>query len=156
MRKYLLIIFVLATGFAACHSDNSSASFNADKQAVKDDSTIQTYIKKNHITAVKDPSGLYYQVLKQGPGPNATESSTVRVTYEGKMIDGTVFDKTVTPAIFPLKNVVPGWTIGIPHVKAGGSILLIIPSKLGYGNAEAGPIPENSVLIFTIDVLNVQ
>ena len=157
MQKIILILFIVALGFASCNSGgNTTSSFDPAKQAAKDDSIIRAYIKTNHINAVKHASGLYYQVLNPGTGANANASSTVQVNYEGKMPDGTVFDKSTSPISFPLKGVVPGWTIGIPLVKAGGKILLLLPSALGYGNNSAGAIPENSVLIFTVDVLNVQ
>jgi FKBP-type peptidyl-prolyl cis-trans isomerase FkpA len=73
-------------------------------------------------------------------------------------LDGTVFDKTTTSAFgpFSLNGVIQGWQIGIPLVKAGGRIMLLIPSGLGYGNSSAGSIPANSVLLFTIDVLTVK
>lgn len=158
MRRIILLLFVCIVALASCNSgSNSHANFDPAKQALKDDSIIRSYIKKNNIPAVKDPSGLYYQIIKPGTGVSATASSTVEVNYEGILPDGTGFDKTNgSPVSFPLNGVIPGWTKGIPLVKAGGKILLLIPSALGYGNNATGPIPENSVLIFTVDVLKVQ
>jgi len=148
------VFFALVIGLSSC---TETAPFNPAKQATKDDSIIRAYIRHNHIVATKDSSGLYYQILKPGSGTNATSSSTITVNYEGKTPDGTIFDKTSGKALsFPLNGVIPGWTKGIPLVKTGGSILLLIPSALGYGNAEAGSIPANSVLIFNIDVLAVK
>jgi FKBP-type peptidyl-prolyl cis-trans isomerase FkpA len=154
MQKAIWIVLLAVLGLASCTGNRSPV--DPLKQAAKDDSIIQAYVKQHHITATKDPSGLYYQVLKQGTGTNATESSTVKVTYEGKLADGSEFDKSEKPIEFPLTNVIPGWTKGIPLVKQGGKILLLIPSKLGYGDQEAGAIPANSVLVFTVDVLGVK
>jgi len=158
MKRLGFILLVFALGLAACDSGNRSSATNGTKdQAAVDDSVIQAYIKQNHIDAKKGPSGLYYQIIKEGNGVNAMPNSTVQVNYEGKMPDGTVFDSTKgAPASFPLGNVIPGWTQGIPLVKVGGKILLLIPSALGYGPQGGGPIPPNTVLIFNIDVLSVQ
>jgi FKBP-type peptidyl-prolyl cis-trans isomerase FkpA len=153
LKRIVLIAFVSAIALASC---NSGGSEQMQKQAIKDDSLIRAYIKTNHINAVKHSSGLYYQIVKQGTGANATASSTVNVTYEGKLMSGLVFDHSINPISFGLQDVIPGWTLGIPLVKAGGKILLIIPSHLGYGPRDSGPIPENSVLVFDIDVLKVQ
>jgi FKBP-type peptidyl-prolyl cis-trans isomerase FkpA len=154
MKKLILFAFVCAViGFASC---GGSSSPQMAKQAAIDDSLIRAYIKTNHINAVKHASGLYYQIVKEGNGANATAGSTVDVTYEGRLLSGVVFDHSVNPISFSLKDVIQGWTIGIPLVKAGGKIMLIIPSHLGYGPRDSGPIPENAVLAFDIDVLKVQ
>ena len=153
VKRILLIALVFAVALASC---NNNGSQQMAKQAAVDDSLIRAYIKTNHINAVKHTSGLYYQIIKEGNGANATAGSTVDVTYEGRLLSGVVFDHSVNPISFSLKDVIAGWTIGIPLVKAGGKIMLIIPSHLGYGPRDSGPIPENAVLAFDIDVLKVQ
>jgi FKBP-type peptidyl-prolyl cis-trans isomerase FkpA len=153
LKRIVLIAFVFAVALASC---NSGGSEQMQKQAIKDDSLIRVYIKTNHINAVKHASGLYYQIVKEGTGANATANSTVNVTYEGRLMSGMVFDHSVNPISFGLKDVISGWTLGIPLVKAGGEILLIIPSHLGYGPGGSGPIPENAALVFDINVLKVQ
>jgi len=153
VKRILLIALVFAVALASC---NNNGSQQMAKQAAVDDSLIRAYIKTNHINAVKHTSGLYYQIIKEGNGANATAGSTVDVTYEGRLLSGVVFDHSVNPISFSLRDVIPGWTIGIPLVKAGGKIMLIIPSHLGYGPRDSGPIPENAVLAFDIDVLKVQ
>jgi len=154
MQKAVWILLLAVLGLASC--TGNQAPVDPVKQAAKDDSIIQAYVKQHHVAAVKDPSGLYYQVLKQGTGVNATESSTVKVTYKGNLPDGTEFDKSDKPIEFPLTNVIPGWTKGITLVKPGGKILLLIPSAMGYGGQGAGAIPANSVLVFAVDVLEVK
>lgn len=153
VKRILLIALVFAVALASC---NNNGSQQMAKQAAVDDSLIRAYIKTNHINAVKHTSGLYYQIIKEGNGANATAGSTVDVTYEGRLLSGVVFDHSVNPISFSLRDVIAGWTIGIPLVKAGGKIMLIIPSHLGYGPRDSGPIPENAVLAFDIDVLKVQ
>lgn len=149
MKKIVLLLSLFILGVSSCKKD----SFDASKQAAADDVAIKAYIAANNIDATKDPSGVYYQVLIPGTGPFPSGSSTVSVNYNGKLLNGTVF-APLSPLTSSLTNLVKGWQIGIPHVNAGGRILLIIPSGLGYGNSPNGSIPANSVLIFTIDLLS--
>lgn len=137
----------------SCSKDN----FDAEKQAVKDDSLIVDFIAKNNIPATKHASGLYYQIITPGTGASVTAASTVSVNYEGKLLNGTTFDKSKEAITFGLTQVIPGWTIGVPLVKVGGTIRLIIPSALAYGNqSPGGAISKNAVLDFTIELINTQ
>jgi FKBP-type peptidyl-prolyl cis-trans isomerase len=147
MKKYLLLIAVFVTVFSSCSKD----SFDATKQAAKDDAAIQAYISANNITATKDASGIYYQVITSGTGAYPTVNSLITVNYTGKLLNGTVFDSGSLPST-ALNTLIKGWQYGIPHINTGGRILLLIPSALGYGNTAQGSIPANSVLIFTIDL----
>lgn len=147
MKKYLLLLAVFVAAFSSCSKD----SFDPAKQAAKDDAAIQTYIAANNITATKDPSGVYYQVITPGTGAYPNANSLITVNYTGKLLNGTVFDSGNLPST-ALNTLVKGWQYGIPHINTGGRILLLIPSALGYGNSAQGSIPANSVLIFTIDL----
>ena len=150
MQKLLLLIALFMICLSACKKD----SFDAAKQAATDDALIQAYIKTNNITATKDASGLYYQVVTPGTGAYPTASSTVNVNYQGKLLNGSVFAPSANLSS-PLSNLIQGWQIGIPHINKGGRILLLIPSALGYGNnAQGSDIPANSVLVFTIDLIS--
>jgi FKBP-type peptidyl-prolyl cis-trans isomerase FkpA len=138
-------------------SSCSKDKYDVEKQAAKDDLLITEFIAQNKITATKHSSGLYYQILTEGTGSTVTTASTVSVNYEGKLLDGSIFDKSKAAVTFPLTGVIQGWTIGVPLVKVGGRIRLIIPSTLAYGNTSPGAgIPKNAVLDFTIDLLNAQ
>ncbi len=149
MKKTFLLLSALFLIIASCKKDNSAAA-----QAAADDTAIKAYIAANNITAIKDPSGLYYQILTDGSGANPTVKSTVDVNYTGKLLNGSVFAPTANLSS-PLSGLIQGWQIGIPYAKAGGRILLIIPSALGYGSSSPGAsIPANSVLVFTIDLLS--
>jgi FKBP-type peptidyl-prolyl cis-trans isomerase len=104
-------------------------------------------------------SGLQYEVITEGTGPKPTAESTVSVFYEGTLIDGTVFDgnfDTKDTISFPLNGVIPGWTEGLQLMPVGSTYNLYIPSNLGYGSRDAGPIPGNSVLIFKIELLGME
>ncbi|MEO6524215.1 MAG: FKBP-type peptidyl-prolyl cis-trans isomerase [Mucilaginibacter sp.] len=154
MKKYTFLLIIIAF-LSAC--GKKETPFDPAAQAATDDAAIQAYIKTNNIPVTKNASGLYYQIITQGTGVNPTASSTVSANYTGKLLNGSIFDQTTASTgsrSFPLNQVIQGWTIGIPLVKVGGRILLIIPSGLGYGNSDKGSIPANSVLVFTIDVLS--
>ena len=114
--------------------------------------------KRKGVTVT--PSGLQVQVLRQGAGASPTLADTVRVHYEGKLIDGTVFDSSYArgePIEFGVTQVIPGWTEGLQTMKVGGKSRLVIPSALGYGEAgtPGGPIPPNAVLDFTVELLAI-
>src|ERR1035437_4243037 len=107
------------------------------------------------------PSGLKYQVLKQGTGtvsPKATD--TVKVHYHGTLLDGTVFDSSVErgePISFPLNGVIPGWTEGLQLMKVGDKFKFEIPPNLAYGpNSPSAKIPPNSTLVFEVELLGIQ
>jgi len=157
MKKSLLILAFFTLVFSACKK-NSITTFDPAAQAAADDAKIQAYIKANNITAVKDASGLYYQIITTGTGVNPTAASTVRVAYTGKLLDGTQFDTNAnfSTTLSANAGLIQGWKTGIPFCKQGGRILLLIPSALGYGNTAQGTIPANSVLVFTIDLIQVQ
>jgi FKBP-type peptidyl-prolyl cis-trans isomerase FkpA len=148
MKKYILLLSLFVIGFSSCKKD---AAFDPVKQAATDDAAIQAYIKANNITATKDPSGLYYEVVTPGTGAYPTSTSIVTMNYSGKLLNGTVFD-TGSINAEALTDLIKGWQIGVPYINVGGRLLLLIPSALGYGNQANGPIPANSVLIFTIDL----
>jgi FKBP-type peptidyl-prolyl cis-trans isomerase len=107
------------------------------------------------------PSGLKYQVLKQGTGTASPKpTDTVKVHYHGTLLDGTVFDSSVErgePISFPLNGVIPGWTEGLQLMKVGDKFKFEIPPNLAYGaNSPSPKIPPNSTLVFEVELLGIQ
>lgn len=104
-------------------------------------------------------SGLQYQVLVEGSGPKPLESDTVRVHYEGSLIDGNIFDSSypqAQPEEIPLEMVIPGWAEGMQLMNVGSKYVIYIPSSLAFGERGAGQIiPPYSTLIFTIELIDI-
>ena len=108
---------------------------------------------------VTTASGLQYKVINAGSGPLPTAQSNVEVHYEGRLIDGTVFDSSRargTPARFGINQVIPGWTEALQLMPEGSTWELVIPADLAYGPAgtPGGPIGPNAALIFEVELLS--
>ena len=160
--RYLFLFFVaLIIGFSSC---KKNSSVDPAEQAIIDDNLIKDFITKNNIPAIRHESGVYYQIISLGTGNFVySDNTTITANYAGKLLSGTVFDKTNGTPI-PLKlgkfgatsGLIKGWRLGIPLIQKGGKIRLFIPSGYGYGDMDAGKIPANSVLDFEIELVDVQ
>jgi FKBP-type peptidyl-prolyl cis-trans isomerase len=106
------------------------------------------------------PSGLQYKVITSGPktGPSPKLGDIIKVHYEGKLLDGTVFDSSFErkqAAIMPLDGLVQAWLEALPMMHVGDEWVLYVPSELGYGERETGPIPAGSVMVFRLQLLGM-
>lgn len=117
------------------------------------------HINKGRAGVVELPSGLQYQVLKQGNGAKPTATDKVKCHYHGTLINGTVFDSSVQrgqPAVFGVNQVIPGWVKALQLMPVGSKWRLFIPSNLAYGEHGAGEMIEpNSTLIFDVELLDI-
>ena len=106
------------------------------------------------------PSGLQYEVLTEGCGRNPKATDNVKCHYEGRLIDGTVFDSSYrrgTPAVFGLNQVIAGWTEGVQLMQEGAKYRFFIPYNLAYGANGAGDsIPPYSALIFEVELISIE
>lgn len=113
--------------------------------------------KKDGIITL--PSGLQYQVLKEGNGKSPKATDRVKCHYEGTLIDGTMFDSSIQrgePAVFGLNQVIAGWTEGVQLMQEGAKYRFFIPYNLGYGEHGAGAsIPPFAALVFDVELIEV-
>jgi FKBP-type peptidyl-prolyl cis-trans isomerase FklB len=139
----------------------SKALVEFQKEAANNLQVGQAFLAANaKATNVKTTkSGLQYQVLQAAKGKTPKASSTVRVHYEGRLLDNTIFDSSIArqqPAEFKLSQVIPGWTEGVQLMPVGSKYRFFIPSALAYGETGSGDvIGPNSTLIFDIELLSI-
>jgi FKBP-type peptidyl-prolyl cis-trans isomerase FkpA len=151
MFKNILIFTVILILVSACNKEDKIA-----EQSATDKSLIEGYVAENNLIGAYNASNLWYDIEIQGGGVQAYTGATVTVVYTGYLLNGNQFDEgPAGGATFSLNNVIAGWQQGIPKFKEGGKGKLIIPSVLGYGTQVVGDIPENSVLIFDIELVDV-
>ena len=133
------------------------ASKAGDNNKKEGEAFLVANAKKEGVKVTE--SGLQYKVIKAGEGATPKPTSKVTTHYEGKLINGTVFDssyKRNAPATFGVNQVIPGWTEALQLMKEGDQWELYIPSKLAYGERGAGAdIGPNSTLIFKIELIKV-
>ena len=137
--------------------DQKILAIELEKQKKEGEAFLIENAKKEGITVL--PSGLQYEVIKEGSGVSPTAESQVTVHYTGKTLDGSVFDSSVErgqPATFGLSQVIKGWTEGVALMKPGATYVFYIPSELAYGERGAGEnIPPNATLIFDVELIKV-
>ncbi|AJE03729.1 FKBP-type peptidyl-prolyl cis-trans isomerase [Geobacter pickeringii] len=147
-KLLVLLLLVAAIAIAAC-SDREAKPTGSAKPGI------------STAAMTKTPSGLAYQDLVVGTGPEPTRGKPVKVHYTGWLENGTKFDSSVDrgePFIFTIGagEVIPGWDEGVMSMKVGGKRKLVVPPQLGYGAAGAGGvIPPNATLIFEVELIDV-
>lgn len=160
------VVFIL-TGFVAllvscreedCTTRVAQSRLDAVNQAKleQDVAIIDAYLDGEGITAVQDPTGMRYVITQEGTGTKPCLESSITFKYKGMLLSGgSVFDENSTGLTYPLKNLILGWQIVLPQLKAGTKATLYIPSGYGYGSSTLPGIPANSNLIFEIELVSV-
>jgi FKBP-type peptidyl-prolyl cis-trans isomerase FkpA len=169
MKKFIIALLFGSLLIVSCYKkDVNTSTCEYDACAVKAPATeitqLETYLSGAGITtAVKHCSGMYYEIISAGAGAAPTVCSYVSVNYKGTLTNGTVFDQTTgTPVAFSLVSLIESWKKGVPLIKKAGKIRLYVPPSLGYGATDQKDqngtvvIPANSILIFDIELLDVQ
>ncbi|RWY47879.1 FKBP-type peptidyl-prolyl cis-trans isomerase [Mucilaginibacter gilvus] len=162
MNRLLVIILLLAAGLSSCKKGFDVAE-EVRAQGVVDDKIVEDYIAANGLTTTAkriDTTGVFYIVIAPGEGSNLfTNSTRVTVDYKGRILtSGKEFTQSNNfhPS-FTLGEVIRGWRLGIPQIKKGGTVRLLLPSRYAYGPypQQTLGLPENSVLDFDIQLLDV-
>ena len=155
MHRRALLATLAAAGLvlAAC-----GPSKKAQENLAAADAFMAKNAKEEGVVTL--PSGLQYKVVQSGPagGVSPDRNDLVKVDYEGKLVDNTVFDSSFArgaPAIFTPEEVVKGWTEALQKMRVGDEWILYVPPELGYGDTPRPRIPANSVLIFRLKLLDV-
>ncbi len=145
--------------------DKKDQEEKASIQIAIDEKILQEYFTKNGIKPIKTASGLYYTISSQGEGESVKAGQKVSVNYTGKFLDGKPFDSNTDSNFhhmmpFDLEvgkgRVIKGWDEGLQLLKKGSKATFYIPSNLAYGAQERNPIPANAILVFDVEILDVQ
>ena len=161
MKKWFFVSAFIALVSSGCKKDEGCKSVAPTTIASASESAyLQNYLTTNNITA-SQKNGMFYVISSQGTDASPNLCSTISVDYVGKLINGTSdgaqFDASQpnSPFVSSLNNLIAGWQLVLPLVKAAGTVTLYIPPSLGYGAQASGPIPANSYLKFIITVKSV-
>ena len=150
--KYLAPIFFLA----ACGGAETETE-EKDYVETKYDKEIEKFLEDKSYKPERQESGLYIYKEKEGSDEKPGKNDYLTIIYEGRLLDGTVFDGTQGQPIsfdFPMSQLIEGWQEGLPQFGKGGKGTLIVPPDLGYGKRAIGNIPANSVLVFDIELVD--
>jgi peptidylprolyl isomerase len=167
MKKVIFYICIILLFFVCSKSDKKENIKIANKET---ETNTEVYMKQSqtdsntHATpndTITTSSGLKYIVIKKGNGPLPKKGQMVKVHYTGKLLNGKIFDSSISrnePFEFNVGvgHVIKGWDEGIMMMPKGEKRIFIIPPKLAYGEEGIGPIPPNSTLIFEVEMLDIQ
>lgn len=161
--KKLIVSLIVLSGIVSfnsgCSKKNDACKPNSPASEA---SQMQTFATAHGMTLTAHPSGLMYEIIDPGTGETATINSRISIVYVGQFMNGEEFDKqmvannTQSNPAWALSGLIQGWQVGIPLIKEGGHIKLLVPSSMGYGCDQYYTIPGNSVLYFDIALVDVQ
>ena len=160
MKKILLLItmIVCGLGLTSCSKDDDNDPIvSYEENLKKGQEYLAENAKREGVTVTN--SGLQYEVLQEGEGKSPSATDVVKCHYEGRLIDGTVFDssyKRGEPSEFALNQVIKGWTEGLQLMKEGSKYRFYIPYYLAYGSRGVGNIPPYAALIFDVELIEVK
>ncbi len=151
--KRVLILAAAVLALAACQPRAKLPDQSAASKAF-----MEKTVKEEGVQVL--PSGVAYKVVRSGPasGLKPTLRDEVKVHYEGKLIDGKVFDSSYErgqPAAMPLDRLIPAWQEALVQMRPGDEWIIYVPPEQGYGADGAGQIPPNAALIFRIELIDV-
>ncbi|MEI6085972.1 MAG: FKBP-type peptidyl-prolyl cis-trans isomerase [Bacteroidota bacterium] len=157
MRKLIFVLPVFLLAALSCGKTSTSGCTPAT--VASEQTALVSYCTTNTINYTAHSSGILYEIVNPGTGNTPTLTSRIFITYTGKLFNGTVFDSQSNATLtgWTLNSLIDGWKIGLPLIKKGGHIKLVIPSSLAYGCVGSGTtIPSNTPLFFDISLVDVQ
>jgi FKBP-type peptidyl-prolyl cis-trans isomerase FkpA len=151
-RNLLLLLFAPLLMLSSCFKDKAS---DPQQIVLNEDGNIKNYLAAHpEITATKDTSGVYYQIIAAGSGTHSGPNATVTLDYTGQLFSGVTFGQPDYKG--KLSELLRSWQIGIPLIAAGGEILLIAPSRYAYGQTGTSQVPPNATEIFDIKLKKIE
>jgi len=145
------IVLLLAIGILV-----ASCKTYSDDQLDEFDEEIQAFVDKNGLDCERSNSGLYYKIIDEGDGRKVNYTDIVHFKYEGRLLDGTIFDDHKDEAVeFRISELIAAWKEIMLELNEGGKAYIISPPQLAYGDYDLDDIPSNSILIFTIEIIEV-
>ena len=162
MKKWFYVLALSALAFYGCKKDEGCKSVApATVASASEKAYVQNYLSANSITAT-EKNGMFYVISSQGSGISPNLCSNITVDYVGNLMntttDGAQFDASQPnqPLVTSLDNLIAGWKVVFPLIKAGGTATLYIPPSLGYGSQARPGLPANSYLKFVITLKAVK
>jgi len=156
----IIIVFIAVTSFWVFKSKTLSLKrINAAQGAVMNDTEKYIADFKKQPNVKELDGGILVQTITPGSGVTPVAADTVKVNYVGTLVNGKVFDSSISrgePAEFPLDQVITCWTKGVAQMRKGGKAKLVCPAPTAYGSRALPGIPANSTLIFEIDLLDIK
>lgn len=160
MKKYILVLAaIVLVGLSSCLKEEApQPKFDVLAQLGKDTIAIRTFLILNNIDAIKlGETGIYYKIITAGTGLiTPVETSLITAKYKGRFLNGTVFNETDSIKELSLNSLILGWRLGIPKIKKGGRIRLILASGYAYEEFGLGKVPPNTNLDFDIELQDVK
>lgn len=159
--KNIYFVLAIAALLVSCIKSNTGCE---PLKPSAEEAQIVAYATANGINAIKDSSGIYYEIVEPGAGASPQLNSKIFVTYIGKRLDGTIFDKQEDASKTGWQlgqngnstGLIEGWQIMLPLIHKGGHIKMIIPSSYAYGCTGYDNIPPNEILFFDVTLFDVQ
>lgn len=144
-----LLFFLLSIALGSCSTYSEEDLNDFDKK-------IQDWIEKQDIQFNKTESGLYYSFESIGEGGKIKYTDSVKVLFKGSLLDGTIFEIEEKPLSFAVREVIIAWKEILLMSKNKAKIQIIVPPQLGYGNHKLDKIPQNTILLYEIEIVDIK
>ena len=147
MRTLLCLLLILILGACSTYSDEDLKGF---------DKTIREWIRQQNIQYKSTDSGLYYYFENKGQGQKIKYTDSVTVQFKGTLLDSTIFEIEKVPLTFAVNEVIIAWKEVLLMSKRNAKIKIIVPPQLGYGNHKLDKIPQYSILLYEIEIIDIK